>query len=297
MPAKTSEPFFIPTLAVIGVGLIGGSLAAALKKSRSAGKVIGVGRKRENLEIARRMGIVDEIEQDIAKAVASADVILLATPVCSTGKLLATIREHLLPSAIITDVGSIKQEVLSAAQRELGDTFPRFIPGHPIAGAENSGAAAANADLFIDRKVVLTPAPETSLEALETIRRMWLQAGAELSEMPAQSHDEIFAATSHLPHILAYTLVSYLLHSDNGRGFFEYAAGGFADFTRIASSDPSMWRDICLCNREALTEAIDGFEQALAGLKQMIRQGDESGLHDLFEEAKSHRDEWLEKRQ
>jgi len=290
------KPLFIPRLVVIGVGLIGGSLAAALKRKQAVGEVVGVGRNLENLQTALDRGLIDRFEQNPAKAVQDADLVLLATPVCSTAGILEKIKNHVPDSAILTDVGSIKQEVINAVKSVYGFLPGRFVPGHPIAGAEKSGAAAADADLFLHRKVVLTPEPETDPQALEFIRRMWRLTGAQVSEMPAQSHDEIFAATSHLPHMLAYALVSYLLHADNDRGFFNYAAGGFADFTRIASSDPAMWRDVALCNRDALLDAVSGFEQTLSRLKAMIEQGDGSGLYELFDEAKSHRDDWLEKR-
>ncbi len=293
---SANAPFYIPRLTVIGVGLIGGSLAAALKQANAVGEVTGVGRRRENLETALNMGLIDHIEQSPAKAVQQADMVFLATPVCSVGQLLAGLKESLLDSAVITDAGSIKQEVVEVARRELGSAFHQFVPGHPIAGAERSGAAAASADLYAHRKVVLTPTPDTNSNAVDMVRRMWKLTGADVSEMPADAHDEIFAATSHLPHMLAYALVSYLLHADQQRGFFDYAAGGFADFTRIASSDPDMWRDICLCNRDALANAISGYEKTLGDLKQMILQGDGEGLHALFGEAKAHRDEWLETR-
>ncbi len=293
----SDKSFFIPRLTVIGVGLIGGSLAAALKSKQAVGEVVGVGRNLENLQTALDRGLIDRHDQDPARAVRGADLVLLATPVCSTGEVLARIRDHLPGQAILTDVGSIKQQVINAAKTEYGFMPGRFVPAHPIAGAEKSGAAAADAGLFMKHKVVLTPEPETDREALTLVRRMWQLTGAEVTELPAQSHDEIFAATSHLPHMLAYALVSYLLHADNGRGFFEYAAGGFADFTRIASSDPTMWRDVGLCNRDPLVDAISGFEQILGKLKSMIKQGDAAGLYTMFEEAKSHRDDWLEKRQ
>ena len=282
--------FYIPRLAVIGVGLIGGSLALALRQAGAVGETIGIGRGRANLDKALELGVVDRVCSDAAQGVREADVVFLATPVQSLGPVARQIMPHLKPGAILTDGGSVKAEVIRAIEPHLRDDV-HFVPGHPIAGTEKSGAEAAFATLYRERRCILTPTARTAPQALETIRRMWQCAGSEVVVMDVQKHDRVLAAISHLPHMVAYTLVngvgSYDRYEEN---ILDYSAGGFRDFTRIASSDPTMWRDIALTNREALLEMMDRFEMFFAELKDLVRSGDGEALYRFFLNSKELRD-------
>lgn len=283
----------INKLVIVGVGLIGGSLALALRQAGAVKEVVGVGRSRENLETARQRGIIDRIETDLATAIKDADVVVLAVPVAS---MLPTIKElapHLSSDTIVTDVGSTKRDVIGYAQQHLPDHVSRFIPGHPIAGAEKSGAAAAFPDLFQGRNVVVTPLPENDAEAVSKISNMWTTCGAIVNTMPALRHDEIFAAVSHLPHLLSFALVEDIAFRANAKELFSYAAGGFRDFTRIAGSHPEMWRDICLANRDVLIREVDTYQSQLDRLRGMLEQGDGKSLEEIFGHARTARAEWL----
>jgi prephenate dehydrogenase len=284
-----AEKFHIPELAVVGVGLIGGSLALALKEAGAVGRVVGIGRGRANLEKALELGIVDAISSDFSAA-SNSDVVFLATPVLSLGEVASGLAPHLKPGAVLTDGGSVKAEVVRAVEPRLPEKV-RFVPGHPIAGTEKSGAEAAFATLYQGRRCILTPTDRTDSEALELVRRMWQIAGSEVVLMDIEKHDRILAAISHLPHIVAYSLVnavgSYDRYEEN---ILDYSAGGFRDFTRIASSDPSMWRDIAVGNREALLEMMELFETFFAELKEDVRSGDGQRLHDFFICSKKSRD-------
>ncbi len=281
--------FYIPELAVVGVGLIGGSLALALKAVGAVGRVVGIGRGRANLETALELGIVDTISTELGAA-SNSDVVFLATPVLSLGEVAAGLAPHLKSGAILTDGGSVKAEVVHAVEPHL-PAHVHFVPGHPIAGTEKSGAEAAFASLYQGRRCILTPTDETDPAALELVRRMWQVAGSEVVLMDIEKHDRILAAISHLPHMVAYSLVnavgSYDRYEEN---ILDYSAGGFRDFTRIASSDPSMWRDIALGNREALLEMMELFEKFFAELKEDVRSGDGRKLHDFFLCSKKSRD-------
>ncbi|MFH1493598.1 MAG: prephenate dehydrogenase/arogenate dehydrogenase family protein [Pseudomonadota bacterium] len=283
----------INKLVIVGVGLIGGSLALALRQAGAVKEVVGVGRSRENLETARQRGIIDRIETDLATAIKDADVVVLAVPVAS---MLPTIKElapHLSSDTIVTDVGSTKRDVIGYALQHLPDHVSRFIPGHPIAGAEKSGAAAAFPDLFQGRNVVVTPLPENDAEAVSKISNMWTTCGAIVNTMPALRHDEIFAAVSHLPHLLSFALVEDIAFRPNAKELFSYAAGGFRDFTRIAGSHPEMWRDICLANRDVLIREVDTYQSQLDRLRGMLEQGDGKSLEEIFGHARTARAEWL----
>jgi prephenate dehydrogenase len=287
----------INKLVIVGVGLIGGSLAMALRQAGAVKEIVGVGRSRENLETARTLGIIDRIETSLADAAHEADVIVLAVPVAA---MLPTIKElapHLSPTTIVTDVGSTKRDVIGYAQQQLPNHLGRFIPGHPIAGAEKSGAAAAFTDLFHGRNVVVTPLPENETEAVSRITRMWQTCGAIVNIMPALKHDEIFAAVSHLPHLLSFALVEDIAFRPNAKELFSYAAGGFRDFTRIAGSHPEMWRDICLANRDVLIREIDTYHSQLDRLRRMLEQNDGKALEEVFGHARTARAEWLEGKQ
>ncbi|WP_303901184.1 prephenate dehydrogenase [Thiohalomonas denitrificans] len=283
-------------LAIIGVGLIGGSLARALRAADSVGEIIGCGRDEAQLERAVELGIIDRYSTDPAEAVDGADGVVIGTPVGAMESILEAIRPHLADGAIITDVGSTKGSVVAAAHRVFGVRCPPgFVPGHPIAGTERNGVEASFAELFQHRRVILTPLPESDTGATAAVRAMWEKTGAMVETMTPQHHDEVFAATSHLPHLLAYTLVNTLATLDEKAEIFRYAAGGFRDFTRIASSNPSMWHDICLANRDALLKVMNRFEGDLHQMRQAIESGDGDYLLEVFTRAKEARDCFVDK--
>jgi len=280
----------IQRLVIVGVGLIGGSLSLALKEAGDVGTVIGVGRGLPNLEKALELGVVDDFSRDLQAAVADADVVFLATPVCSLPEVAAAALPHMKKGSILTDGGSVKGDLIDAIEPILPDTV-QFVPGHPIAGTENSGAEAAFATLYRGRRCILTPTRRTGADATELISRMWQIAGSEVIIMDATKHDRILAAISHLPHMVAYALVNAVGSYDKfEENILEYSAGGFRDFTRIASSDPTMWRDIALMNREALLEMVERFEAFLGELKQDIDAGNGDVLYDFFLRSKQLRD-------
>ena len=283
----------IDRLVVIGVGLIGGSLALALRAKGLVGEVVGIGRGRHNLDEALRLVIIDRVAKDYASAISDADVVLIATPVAQFPAVLAQIAPHLGPRAIVTDGGSTKQDVIAAARSALGGKFKQFVPGHPIAGTEHTGAGAAFPELFRNRKVVLTPEAETPPDALARVREMWESTGATVVDMPAERHDAILAAVSHLPHLLAFALVEELALRPDAPDYFRFAAGGFRDFTRIASSSPEMWRDIALANRATLLEELRRYRGQVERLEQLVSAGDSNALIQLFATARDARNDWL----
>jgi len=280
-------------LAVIGVGLIGGSFALALKQARLASQVIGAGRSEANLRLALERGAIDSIAPDARAAARDADVILVAAPVAQFEQVFKEIASALSPNAIVSDAGSTKRDVIAAARRALGADLARFVPGHPIAGAEKSGAGAASAELFRGRRVILTPLPENAPQTVEKIQKLWAGCGANVTRMDADEHDSVLAAVSHLPHVLAYALVHEVAKRENAEQLFSLAAGGFRDFTRIASSHPQMWRDICLANRDRIVEEMDRYAGKLAQFRSLIGKGDGAALERLFAEAREARDQWL----
>ena len=280
----------IKRLCIIGVGLIGGSLARALKRAGACGEVVGCGRDEAALQHAGELGVIDRYHADPAQAVRGADVVVLAVPLGNMEAVLRAIAPAVTDDAVITDVGSAKGSVVAAAAAVFGGVPPRFVPGHPIAGTEKSGVDASFAELFEGRRVILTALATTDHGAHDTVRRMWEQAGAEVVDMDVAHHDEVLAATSHLPHVLAFALVDTLARMHEKAEIFRYAAGGFRDFTRIASSDPNMWRDICLANRDAVVAMLDRFGADLALLRAAIDGGDGVGLAELFTRAKTARD-------
>jgi len=286
---QTNE-FYIDRLAVVGVGLIGGSLALALKQAGAVGEVVGIGRGLANLEKALELGVVDRFTQDLAEGVRDADVVFLATPVLTLGPVAEQAMAHLKPGAIITDGGSVKQAVIDVIEPHLRADV-QFVPGHPIAGTENSGAEAAFATLYNGRRCILTPTPRTAADALATVEAMWRTAGSEVVVMDVDKHDRVLAAISHLPHMVAYALVNAVGAYDRyGENILEYSAGGFRDFTRIASSDPTMWRDIAQTNRDALIEMMTQFETFFAELKDDVAKGDGERLFEFFRRSKQSRD-------
>lgn len=280
---------------VCGVGLIGGSFALALKKAGRVKTVVGVGRRRETLEEAHRLGIIDEISTDWAQALKGADLLLLAMPVGQVGAVLEAAAPHLEPQTLVTDAGSTKSDVFEALYRHCGHRLERAVPAHPIAGAEKTGPASALPDLFEGKRVVLTPLPENRPEAVARVRLAWEACGALVCEMSPQDHDRVFAAVSHLPHLLAFSLVHELQGRGNAEQLFSFAASGFRDFTRIAGSSPEMWRDISVANRNALLAELDAYLTELAYLRALLMQGDGKALERLFSEASKARNEWADK--
>jgi len=283
----------IGRLTIIGVGLIGGSLALALKRAGAVGEIVGCGRDRQHLQRALSLGVIDRLDTDPAHAVAEADVVFVATPVSAMADIFRAIRAALPPQAVLTDGGSVKGSVVEAARAAFGRVPPRFVPGHPIAGTEKSGVEAAFAELFDGQRVILTPLADTEAAALERVRSLWASAGAQVTVMNADHHDRVLAATSHLPHVLAYALVDRLAAMDASEEVFAYAGGGFRDFSRIASSNPAMWRDIVLANRGAVLDALDDLLQALERVRQDIERGDGEALQACFTRAKSARDRFI----
>jgi len=280
----------INRLALIGVGLIGGSLARALRDAGHVREVIGYGRGLANLQRAVELGVADRVETSLSAAVRDADMVVLATPVGSMAEILSAIAPYLAHDAVVTDVGSVKGTIAAAARTALGAKLPDFVPGHPIAGTERTGVEASFSSLFVGRRVVLTPLSETSADAVTRVRAMWQAAGADVVSMSVEHHDAVLAATSHLPHLLAYALVDMLARLDDSREIFAYAAGGFRDFTRIASSDPVMWRDISLANRDAIVSMLKNYRTEVDDLIAAVSTGDGAKLETLFARAKAARD-------
>ncbi|MFK5984078.1 MAG: prephenate dehydrogenase/arogenate dehydrogenase family protein [Pseudomonadota bacterium] len=287
----------IEQLTIIGVGLIGGSFAKALKKNKLVHHVIGCGRQLDNLKTALKLGIIDEYSTDIKHAVKNADVIFIATPVSTFAGIFSQLKGHTKSSAIITDGGSTKLNVMHMAQQVFGQVPSNFVPGHPIAGTENSGASAAFAELYEDHKVILTPLLSsdkntiaTDPRALEIISNLWAAIGAEVVCMDAEHHDLVLGATSHLPHVIAFSLVNTLATLNERKEIFDYAAGGFKDFTRIASSDPKMWQDICLANKDILLSHLNHFKKDLGDIISALNADDSEYMYQFFSRAKTTRD-------
>ena len=284
----------IERLCVIGVGLIGGSLARAVREAGFCQEVVGAGRNPQNLQTAVDLGVIDRYETDPGKAVAGADMVLVSVPLGAMAAVFAAINGHLAEHAVLTDAGSAKGGVIEAVRQAFGSLPAAFVPGHPIAGTEQSGVEASFASLYRGRRVILTPLPETDSHALDRVREMWEAAGAEVTEMDPVHHDAVLAATSHLPHVLAYALVESLASLSDDGEVFKYAAGGFRDFTRIASSDPVMWRDICLANGDAIQLMIEHFVADLQELTTALEHRDGQQLLNIFSSAKAARDRYVE---
>jgi len=287
------RPPLIGKLVVFGVGLIGGSFALALKKRRAVAHVVGVGRSRANLLAARRLGIIDEIAADAGTAVKDADLVLLAVPLGQTRAVLAQIAPHLAAHTVVSDAGSTKRDVIAAARRQLGATFARFVPAHPIAGTEKSGAEAAFAELFENRNLIVTPEPETSARALKLVTAAWKLAGMRILSMDAAKHDRMFALVSHLPHLLSFTAVGNIADYPDAARLFQHIGGGFRDLTRIAGSSPEMWRDICIANRDPILAALDGYLSDLEAVRGMVEASDGQGLAMKFSTARNARAKWI----
>lgn len=283
----------IGRLVVIGVGLIGGSFALALKRARAVKHVVGVGRTRRNLAAALKLKVIDEAQEHPARAVRDADLVLLATPVGQMAAVMAAIAPHLPPKAVVTDAGSTKRDVIACARRFLGGHFPRFVPAHPIAGTEMSGATAAFPELYRNHFVIVTPQRETSAGAVKLVRSAWEACGARVVQLDAREHDAILAAVSHLPHVIAFALVNALARRPNPKRLFGFSGRGLRDTARIAGSPGEMWADICVANRDALLAALQDYESELEQARAAIENGDVEALKRMFEQARRAREKWL----
>jgi prephenate dehydrogenase len=279
---------------IFGVGLIGGSFALALRKANAVGEVVGFGRSVTTLDQARQFGIIDRMGENVEHEVADASLVLLATPVAQMADIFARIAPHLGPHTLVTDGGSTKSDVVAAACTNLKDKIAHFVPAHPIAGAEQSGPAAALEELYQGKKVVLTPLPENSKESVARVRKAWELCGAVVSELTPQQHDQVFAAVSHLPHLLSFALVHDLAQRDNRDQLLSFAASGFRDFTRIAASSPEMWRDISLANREALLQEVKRYADELYVVYQALQDNDAAKLEEIFSLAREVRSTWTQ---
>lgn len=289
MSVQSNGPL-IGRLVVVGLGLIGGSFAKGIRQSGLCHEVVGVDLNAQSRRLAVELGVVDRCEEDLAKACEGADVIQLAVPILGMEKVLARLAPLDLGNAILTDVGSAKGNVVRAAQEAFGAMPARFVPGHPIAGSEQSGVEASNADLFRRHKVILTPLPQTDPDAVSVVHQLWAALGADVEHMRVERHDEVLAATSHLPHLLAFNLVDSLAKRNENLEIFRYAAGGFRDFTRIAGSDPVMWHDIFLANREAVLRTLDTYRSDLDALREAVEAGDGHQLLGVFTRARMARE-------
>ena len=288
-----SKPTALKKIAIFGVGLIGGSFALALKQQGVVAEVMGVGRRRETLERAKSLGLIDSIAETIQEAVTGADLVLIAAPVAQTGALLAAIAPHLSANTVVTDAGSTKSDVVLAARQALGDKISQFVPAHPIAGREQNGPEAALSDLYVGKKVILTPLKENSTEVIARVASVWERCGASIHRLDAAEHDAVFAAVSHLPHLLAYALVDDIAARPNADTLFHYAASGFRDFTRIAGSSPEMWRDIALANRSALLNELDSYIDQVVHLRELLSKEDSVGIEAIFTRARDARQSWI----
>ncbi|QDZ30596.1 prephenate dehydrogenase/arogenate dehydrogenase family protein [Noviherbaspirillum sp. UKPF54] len=280
-------------ISIFGVGLIGGSFALALKSAGAVAQVVGMGRSAASLERAKELGIIDSIGSSVAEAVDGADLILVAAPVAQTEQILASMAPHLQPGTVVTDAGSTKSDVVAAARKALGGKIAQFVPGHPIAGREQNGPEAAIVDLYIGKKVVLAPLPENTAEDVARVASAWRLCGAIIHQLTPQEHDRVFAAVSHLPHLLAYALVDDIAKKPHADLLFQYAASGFRDFTRIAGSSPEMWRDISLANQAALLGELDAYMTQLAQLRAMLAEADGGALEAVYANAQRARHNWI----
>ncbi|MEM9603724.1 MAG: prephenate dehydrogenase/arogenate dehydrogenase family protein [Pseudomonadota bacterium] len=281
------------SLVIVGVGLIGASLGLALKAAGHRGEIVGTSRSSETLETALTLGVVDRVEAELTDAVRDAAMVVLTTPMLAMPPLLQALATAAPADAVITDGGSVKSSFVDAARDAFADSLWRVVPGHPIAGREHSGVEAGEADLYAGRRVILTPLAESDDRAVAAVQRVWQACGAEVVSLPVERHDGLLAATSHLPHYAAFALVDMLAARADRDDIFRFAAGGFRDFTRVASSDPTMWRDIALCNRDAIVGELDAYVDALSQLRDRVAAGDGDALSGLFTRARDARNAWL----
>jgi len=277
---------------IIGIGLIGGSLAKAINKTHQSEIVFGFGRDKSRLEKAQKSNVIDQYSTDIGEALDGSNMVIIATPVGSYESILRLMKPHIVKDMIISDVGSTKVSVIEAVKKVFGNTLDNFIPAHPISGKEKVGFEVSDADLFVDKKVIITPHENNNPDSIKILVNMWKEVGAEVDFMTPESHDDLLGMTSHLPHMLAFSLVNYLISKHPEASV--YAAGGFKDFSRIASGDAIMWRDICLNNRDAIVEHIKGYQDSLNALVNAINSQNKEQLESLFSEAKNTRDSWVD---
>jgi prephenate dehydrogenase len=280
-------------IAIFGVGLIGGSFALALKKAGAVQQIVGVGRSAASLARAKELGIIDMASTSVEFALHDTDLVLIAAPVAQTESILATIAPHLQPGTVVTDAGSTKTDVVAAARRALGGKIAQFVPGHPIAGRELNGPEAAIDDLYAGKKVVLAALLENSERDIAQVVHAWQKCGAVIHHLTAEKHDCIFAAVSHLPHLLAYALVDDIAKKPHADLLFQYAASGFRDFTRIAGSSPEMWRDITLANQSAVLTELDSYMLQLTQLRQLLAAGDGPAIENIYANAQHARQNWM----
>jgi prephenate dehydrogenase len=285
----------IKRLCIVGVGLIGGSLARALREADYCEVVVGTSRRQSHLEQAVSLGVIDRYELDVRRAVQGADMVVLCVPLGAMTAVMRALKGALAPTAVLTDGGSAKGSVIASAREAFGELPSNFVPAHPVAGTEQSGVGASFASLYRDRRVIITPPEGANPEAVARVDAMWSATGAKVEHMDPEHHDRVLAATSHLPHLLAYNLVDVLGRMEEHHEMFRFAAGGFRDFTRIASSDPVMWHDICLANRDALLDALRLFRGDLEQLEGAVARGDGEFLSTVFTRAKDLRDDYTRK--
>lgn len=284
----------IRRLAIIGVGLIGGSLARALRAAGQVEQIVGCGRGRENLELGVELGVIDTYTHEVSEAVAGADMVFVSVPLGAMRNVFEQMNGHLGREAVVTDGGSAKGSVINDFYAVCSEHTQQFVPGHPIAGTEHNGVEASFAELYQNRRVIITPTAASSADATRRVTEMWQACGAEVVEMAVDHHDRVLAATSHLPHMLAFGLVDALARMEEHEEIFRYAAGGFRDFTRIASSNPTMWRDICISNGTALSRMISSFADELHALADSVEKGDGERLLEIFQRAKDARDAYVD---
>lgn len=285
-------PPVLKKLVIFGVGLIGGSFALALRKAGAVEQIVGVGRTPASMSRAKELGIIDAISTSAADALQGADLVLIAAPVAQTEAILVSIRPHLQAETVVTDAGSTKVDVVVAARKALAEKIAQFVPGHPIAGRELNGPDAAIADLYVGRKVVLAALPENARHDVERVADAWRQCGAVIHQLTPENHDQVFAAVSHLPHLLAYALVDAIARKPHADLLFQYAASGFRDFTRIAASSPEMWRDITLANQSPLLGELDSYIVQLTGLRNLLARGDGAAIEIIYANAQQARQNW-----
>ena len=281
----------IKKITIIGVGLIGGSLAKAIKNNNLAEVVFGYGRNLSRLELAQKSNIIDQYSIDISEALDGASIVVIATPVGTFESILRELKPYITEGMIITDVGSTKTGIAKSAREILVEMASCFVPAHPIAGKEKSGFESSDEELFINKKVIITPLEINTDKTINSLKKLWEDVGADVDFMSAESHDELLGMTSHLPHMLAFSLVNYLITQNPSASI--YAAGGFKDFSRIASGDAVMWRDICLNNRDQIIAHIKGYQETLSALVDAIDNQDKDKLESFFRDAKTTRDSWV----
>ena len=290
--ATHARPLF-NKIVLIGVGLIGGSFALALKKANAVTHILGLDRHLTSLEAAKQLHIIDGFSDDMASAVVDADLIMIATPVAQTAKILSAIYPYLQLNTIVTDAGSTKADVVAVARTSLKEKIGQFVPAHPIAGREKNGPEAAIDDLYVGKKVVITRLVENSEQAIEKVSQAWSLCGAIIHHLSPQEHDQVFASVSHLPHLLAYALVDDIAEKPHADRLFQYAASGFRDFTRIAGSSPEMWCDISLANRDAILEELDSYRLKLTQLRMSLASADSVALEAIYSRAQTARLNWI----